>query len=65
MIRVGTGNWNSKAAIENAYGSSANCAIREGRAVVGRPVIRSDESLVVDKVGRYFILTPEPAKEVE
>lgn len=64
VIRTRTGYWVNKAAVVGHYGSEAEDALREGRAVIGEPPCPEGSILrisVVHPGGQWVIITPEPS----
>lgn len=63
-IRTRTGHWVNEQAIRNYYGSEADSAMAEGRAVIGRPTCPEGSIIrigVSEYPGQYIIITPESA----
>lgn len=63
-IRTRTGHWVDEQAIRNYYGSEADSAMAEGRAVVGRPACPDGSILRIGHSqypGQWIIITPEDA----
>lgn len=58
--RIRTGYWSSEFAVRNYYGGSADSALSEGRAIVGKPELKRNWVLLVDSStrssnGQYII----------
>lgn len=61
--RIGTANYRSLADLKKADPWSYKERLEEGAVIIGKPVIKEGERLLIDSDGRYHIEVKEQSKE--
>lgn len=58
-VRVRTGYWQHMINVEKYYGDSTESTLKEGRAIIGKPPIKSNQRLLIDRSNGQYIIEGE------